>query len=311
MNINKKSKYKKSKSLSINPKLILATSFGVITIASYSLINFFYNDNISNTSHLSSNATYSSNTSSKDDDSSFNNLLSSNVTSENSCLSSNILPSVSSQITSTVNSNIVEIDKNIALTFDDGPNKIITPQILNVLKENNCNATFFVLGNLVKNNRNIIEEIYNSGNEIGNHGLNHTSFYKLSINEIKNQIDNTNEYIYNVTKEYPTFIRPPYGCINQDIKNNINCPVALWSIDSKDWSNISKETIINNVLNNVKDGDVLLFHDTKNKTLETIKELIPLLKNKGFQINSLKQLFQKQNSNIDKQKIYTKLTKNK
>lgn len=197
----------------------------------------------------------------------------------------------------------------VAFTFDDGPNKKITPLILKILKENEAHATFFVLGNKVKNNSDIIKQIVLDGHEIGIHGYNHTSFFKLSSKQIENQIKTTSKYIYEITNINPTLVRPPYRDITIKIAQEIDYPIILWSIDTNDWKNIKKEKIIEHVLSNIKDGSIILFHDEHKKTVEVNEILIPKIKEMGYDIVTVSKLFELNNIALKKGKIYGTIKK--
>lgn len=300
MHLNKQNKYKNAIKINICKYAGITISVGFITLAI--LYSQIYKTNQPNIGSIDSSSSITS-------------TINSNITSSNIISSSSTQSTITTSSTASVSTSSDDIkinSKSVALTFDDGPSKIITPQILEVLKENNCHATFFVLGNSVKNNSDIIKNIYDNGNEIGNHGLNHTAFNKLSTKELQNQINTTNNYIYDIINEYPIFVRPPYGTINDTIKSEINQPFIMWSIDSNDWRNLSKETIINNVLSELKDGNIILFHDTKQKTLEIIKILIPKIKEQGYAITSIKELFKQKNISCENNKSYYKaITKTK
>ena len=200
--------------------------------------------------------------------------------------------------------------KMVALSFDDGPSKTLTPELLKILEDNDCTATFFVLGNRVKQYSDIIYEVYSAGNEIGNHSYDHSNFANLTEEEIVNQLSATNEAIYEVTNEYPTFFRPPYGSTTDKIKEAADCPLALWSIDSNDWRQISDEQVINNVISSLEDGKIILMHDIHKRTIEVSKILIPKIKDLGYEIVSIKELYEAKNIELEDGCVYSKAKKN-
>jgi peptidoglycan/xylan/chitin deacetylase (PgdA/CDA1 family) len=203
-----------------------------------------------------------------------------------------------------------EDKKMVALSFDDGPSKTLTPELLKILNDNNCTATFFVLGNKVQQYSDIIYEVYSAGNEIGNHSYDHSNFANLTNEEIKNQLSTTNEAVYEVTNEYPTFFRPPYGSTTEKVKEAVNCPLALWSIDSNDWRKISDEEVINNVISSLEDGKIILMHDIHKRTIEVCKILIPQIKELGYDIVSIKELYEAKNIELEDGCVYSKAKKN-
>jgi len=185
--------------------------------------------------------------------------------------------------------NYTNTKKSVALTFDDGPS-IYTEEILNTLKKYDSHATFFVLGNKIDNYNNTIIKMYDDGNEIGNHSYNHRWLTKLSIDEQKEQINKTQEIIKKYTGYTPIYMRPTYGSINKKLRENINLEIILWSVDTKDWKYKNVNTIVENALKDVKDGSIILMHDTYKRTSEAVKILVPKLIENGYQLVTISEL---------------------
>ncbi len=170
----------------------------------------------------------------------------------------------------------------VALTFDDGPYIRATIPILDTLKEHNSVATFFVLGNRVPRHKEIVKRIVHEGNEIGNHSYNHKQLTTLSSKELKEQIDKTQETIIEVVGSAPKIMRPTYGSYNNRLKSQVKMPMILWSIDTEDWKYRDAEKISKHILENVKDGDIILMHDMYISTAEAVEIIVPALINRGF-----------------------------
>lgn len=186
--------------------------------------------------------------------------------------------------------NVIDPSKPvIALTFDDGPSKY-TEEIINILKDYNINATFFVLGNKVELYADVIRESIKNGNEIGNHSYNHKQLTKLTPLEIQNQINKTQDIIKNISGYTPKLLRPTYGDINNKIRENTDLKIVLWNIDSLDWKRKNSKTIANSVINKAKDRGIILMHDTKKRTVEAIKIIIPTLLEEGYQFVTISEL---------------------
>lgn len=197
--------------------------------------------------------------------------------------------------------NYIDINKPVvALTFDDGPSKY-TEDILKTLEEYDSNATFFVLGNKIEAYNDIISNMYKNGNEIGNHTYNHRWLTKLSPEEQREQISKTQEIIKKYTGYTPTYLRPTYGSVNQKLRNNTNLKIMLWNIDTKDWKYKSVDTIVNNALKNVKDGSIILMHDTYKRTSDAVKIIVPKLIENGYQLVTVSELqeIQKLRNNLN------------
>ena len=182
------------------------------------------------------------------------------------------------------------IQPYLALTFDDGPNKIQTIKTLEILKKYEIKATFFVVGENIEYQKDILKQVHKEGHQIGNHLYAHENINKISKEEIKESIIKTNELIYDVIGVMPTILRPPYGIVNEDLKEicgELDMSIILWTSDkdSKDWELIEESKIINNVTKKVSNGDIFLFHDGNVKyknTLSAIDVIIPSLKKKGY-----------------------------
>ena len=177
----------------------------------------------------------------------------------------------------------------VALTFDDGPSKY-TKDIINTLKVNNVNATFFVLGNKVEIYKDIISESIKNGNEIGNHSYNHKWLSKLSTNELLDQINKTQDILKSTVNYTPTCFRPTYGSVNNRIRKNIDLSITLWTVDTKDWKIKNADRIVEKALKNIEDGDIILMHDIFERSSEALKKLIPKLKEQGYQFVTISEL---------------------
>ncbi|ENZ5543342.1 polysaccharide deacetylase family protein [Enterococcus faecium] len=185
-----------------------------------------------------------------------------------------------------------KLEKAIAITFDDGPNEITTPKILDILKSKNIQATFFMLGENVSRNKEIVKRIFDSGHEIGNHSFSHRQLTLLSDEEIEREISNTDQEIRKITGVTPSYIRPPYGSVNKIIANIGKRPFIEWSVDSRDWESKNKEAIINEVKNQVYPGSILLFHDIQAATVEALPEVIDYLCSQDYELVTIGQLLQ-------------------
>ncbi|MDD2489965.1 MAG: polysaccharide deacetylase family protein [Bacilli bacterium] len=199
--------------------------------------------------------------------------------------------------------------KAIALTFDDGPNNNYTLQILDILKENEVTATFFVLGNKVNKYANVIKRIHIEGHEIGNHSYNHPSFRKINNNNINKQIEMTNTNIYNIIGESPSLVRPPYGQITKKIASSITYPLILWSIDPKDWNSTPVLKMQNNIIDNLKDGRIIILHDSYKNTVILVKNIIPQIKALGYDIVAVSELFSRNDVKLETGNIYREIKK--
>ena len=179
--------------------------------------------------------------------------------------------------------------KVVALTFDDGPSHY-TDEILDYLKQEGVNATFFVLGNKIPNYKDTLRKMIANGNEIGNHSYNHKLLTNLSSKEIEEQIQLTNDLVFNTTGVHPRLLRPTYGAVNKKIRNSTDMEIVLWTIDTLDWKIKDFKKIANNTIRDVKDLDIILMHDIRERTVDALKVIIPKLKEDGYQIVTVSEL---------------------
>ena len=205
---------------------------------------------------------------------------------------------------------IEEIKKKklVALTFDDGPSKY-TNDLLLLLDKYNVKATFFVLEYNCKKYPEVIKSIYDYGHEIAIHGATHTSFLDLTLDEINNEIVSTNDYIESLGVECSDIVRPPYGSLNKNIKNNITYPFILWSIDTEDWKTRNKDKIKAEIMDNITTGSIILMHDTNRvfeSDYEALDDVLATL-TETYQFVTVTELFESNNIELENGKTYSKI----
>ncbi|KAB2334800.1 polysaccharide deacetylase family protein [Cytobacillus depressus] len=187
--------------------------------------------------------------------------------------------------------------KMVALTFDDGPDGEVTPAIVDILDEYNVPGNFFFLGKEVVKHLDVVKAAYEKGNLILSHTYSHVDLTKLDQNAVRLEIDKTGEAIKSVTGKEPAILRTPYGETNKQvaaIAREEGYSIVLWSIDTLDWSQKETENIVKNVIENVRNGDIILMHSDSEKT-ETKKALpimIEALQKRNFEIVDLETLLQ-------------------
>ena len=179
--------------------------------------------------------------------------------------------------------------KMVALTFDDGPGPY-TQAIVDCLKKNNARATFFVIGNRVDTYDEELASAFKNGNEIANHSYTHPNLTKLSSSEVKSELTKTDNKVKNIIGVKPTLLRTPGGNTNDTVREVCNKPIIYWSIDTLDWKTRNKSKTVNSVMNNVRDGDIILMHDIYSPTKDAALEIIPKLKAKGYQLVTVSEL---------------------
>ena len=177
----------------------------------------------------------------------------------------------------------------VALTFDDGPSRY-TEEILETLRRNEVCATFFVLGNKVEDYQEVLKKSVSYHNELGNHSYNHKWLSRLPINSLKEQIEKTQQVLQETLSYQPKYLRPTYGSVNDRIRKNTELKIVLWTVDTKDWKITNVDRIIEKATTNIKDGDIILMHDIFERSSQALEEIIPILKEQGFQFVTISEL---------------------
>lgn len=187
----------------------------------------------------------------------------------------------------------------IALTFDDGPHPGRTPEILDILKQFNVKATFFVIGQNVKYYPDIFDRLISDGHEIGNHTFTHCSLENSSDDIIKKEFEDFEKIIAEHKCKKTCLFRPPGGLYNNFLRKYAeinNYDIILWSVDTMDWSHKSVDDIVNNILSNTNCGDIILMHDYisgKSPTPQALKKVIPILLERGYEFVTVSDLIHK------------------
>lgn len=202
-----------------------------------------------------------------------------------------------------------EAEKIVALTYDDGPSEISTTALLEILDKHDAHATFFVNGNHALENKELITAIVEQGSEIGNHTLDHVWLTKVDEAEAMRQVIG-NEHLLRFLsgQEGVMLLRPPYGDINQEILDQFNLPIVLWSADSRDWEVKNVERIIANVLSEIEDGGIIIMHDGYPTTVEATDELIKILREQNYKVVSVSEMFAIKNQSMPLHEKIKKVT---
>ena len=198
------------------------------------------------------------------------------------------------------------LKREVALTFDDGPSPVWTPQILDELKKAKVKATFFMLGEHVERYPAVAERVAQEGHEIENHTYNHHVLLYYTPSELVEQIKRTERIIQRVTGQTTRFFRPPKAWVTEKERVRIKAlgyEIVLWTLNSKDWVNFDDKYIIKYLLHHVRPGDIILFHDSggafateggdRHETVLTVKRLIERLRERGYTFVTLKELLKK------------------
>ncbi len=184
--------------------------------------------------------------------------------------------------------------KAIAISFDDGPMPLYTPQILQVLKAHEVEAAFFCIGKRVQENGALLKQVYDEGHVIGNHSYSHDLWFDLfSAQKMNRDLQLMNEAMQQVTGVKPRFFRPPYGVTNPNLKKAIEknnfIPIG-WTVRSMDTVAKDARKLLAKVTGSLKPGAIILFHDTSKVTLDMLPVFIQQVRQKGYEIVRLDKL---------------------
>ena len=187
-------------------------------------------------------------------------------------------------------------EKQIALTFDDGPHPEFTLDVLALLEEYGVLATFFVIGNHIHGNEGILKKIDAAGHCIGNHSTTHGFFFDFkTLRGFQAELNQTSELIYNVIGKQVALFRPPYGVLTPQLARAIKrlkYTVIGWSVRSFDTAMPSAQAIAKRVQAQIQPGAIILFHDTSGKTVLALKQTLEFAKDNGYKVVSVEQLLQ-------------------
>lgn len=194
--------------------------------------------------------------------------------------------------------------KTVALTFDDGPDRVNTTKTLNNLLEVGARATFFVLGNRIRDNADLVQREHDEGHAVASHNYSHGDVSKMSTSAIRSQRTRFNDACYPVIGITARYSRVPYGLCNDMIKAKAGVALIQWSIDTYDWRGRYTATIMNNVEKQFTDGDIVLMHDIKDNTPETAKTMVKWLQENGYMILTIDELFAKDGVTLEVDHVY-------
>ena len=176
-------------------------------------------------------------------------------------------------------------EKKIAVTFDDGPDKTVTPAILDVLKKHNVRAAFFTIGHKAKENPDLIRKIDGEGHIIGSHSYSHHFFFDLfGSQKMIIELQKTEAVLNQILNKKIRMFRPPYGVTNPPLARAVlemNYHIIGWSLRSKDTV-LQDDRLFERLIKRVKPGDIIIFHDTKRYTPDVLDKFIIFAKENSY-----------------------------
>lgn len=185
--------------------------------------------------------------------------------------------------------------KMVALTFDDGPNPSTTRRILQTLSAYGGRATFFLLGERIEQSQSVIQELLAAGCELGNHTWSHTNLTKVSPGKVNTAVSRVNERVEELFDYRLRLLRPPFGEMDNEVRylaRTLDMAIVRWNVDTLDWSSRDPDKIFANATTDIKNGDIILFHDIYDTTADAIERVVPELVAQGFQLVTVSELLQ-------------------
>lgn len=203
-----------------------------------------------------------------------------------------------------VTERILKGKKLIAFTFDDGPSNITTPKLLDILRDKDVPATFFMLGNMARNNPEIVKRAKKEGHIIASHTMYHQNLIRISAGAVQEDINETNAVFQNLIGQVPNLTRPPYGNINDNVRKFTGTPLILWSVDTLDWKNKNVDSILATTMSEIHDGAIILMHDIYSTSIDAVPVLIDTLRKNGYEFVTIPELAEIRGVNLTAGTIY-------
>jgi peptidoglycan/xylan/chitin deacetylase (PgdA/CDA1 family) len=192
-------------------------------------------------------------------------------------------------------------EKVIAITFDDGPHPKNTPRLLDILKERGVKATFYVVGNMVRYNPQLLRRMIAEGHEIGNHTVTHNTLSRMSNEALKKELTAAHHQILAATGVPPRSMRPPGGAITKAQKQlmlkEYGYPTILWSCDPRDWQRPGVSVVTQRLIDGAYPGGILLVHDLHAPTVDAMPRTLDVLLAQGYRFVTISELIAMDESN--------------
>lgn len=205
--------------------------------------------------------------------------------------------------------NVDTQEKQVAISFDAAWGADKTQDILDILKEFDCSATFFLVGFWVDDYEEMVRAIDAQGIEIGTHSNTHPDMVKLDKTTMKNELETSVNKIESITGKKVSLFRAPFGSYNNDlldVAESLNLKTIQWDVDSLDWKGLSASEISNRVLSRVKNGSIILMHNNSDHVLDGLRLILNRLKIQGYKVGSVSDLIYQENYTIDRNGVQHK-----
>lgn len=217
-------------------------------------------------------------------------------------------PAVQQVVSMVANSRLIPIyrvgteEKKIAISFDATWGTDLTNEILEILEEHDITTTFFLAGYWIDKHPEYVVAIAEAGHEIGNHSYSHPHMNSLTTDGVIRELEKNHAMIKDLTGQEAFLFRPPFGEYNNTViqaAESVDYYTIQWSIDSLDWKNTTSQAVYDRVMNRIRPGEIILFHNAAKPTPDALRRMLPELKGQGYEIVPISQLIYKDNYYIE------------
>jgi polysaccharide deacetylase family sporulation protein PdaB len=183
--------------------------------------------------------------------------------------------------------------KQIAITFDDGPHPNYTPKLLDILKQYDVKATFFLVGEKAEQAPDLVKAEIAAGHNVGNHTYHHVNLTKIPQEDAVTEIKACGDVLAKITGKPPHLFRPPGGDYNKHVAEDMEAlgyMMVLWTDDPGDYASPGDKVITTRLLDRVSNGGIVLIHDGVQQTVDVLPQILKYLKGKGYELVTIDEM---------------------
>ena len=180
----------------------------------------------------------------------------------------------------------------VALTFDDGPRRGTTARLLDGLRERGASATFFLVGERLAGNEDLVLRMQAEGHQVGTHTWNHIRLDGTAPAAQLRDIQAAQNAVCKLLDTDSCWLRPPYGLIDPAVRTGVTVPMVHWSVDPRDWESRDTAKVVRSVLKNVQPGDIILLHDIYPSSVEAAFQIVDALEAEGYWFVTVEELLE-------------------
>lgn len=185
---------------------------------------------------------------------------------------------------------IPEGEKYVALTFDDGPRRGTTDRLLDGLKERGAAATFFLIGQQIEDNADLVTRMAEEGHQIGNHTWSHQRLDGAAPDQAAQEVERTEAALEALLGGGEYWLRPPYGQVNAGTEASFGVPLVKWSVDPRDWESRNTGKVVQAILENAEPNSIILLHDIYPTSVDAALKVVDRLQAEGYWFVTVEEL---------------------